>query len=357
MYEKALQALQKSGRFRHRDVFNTIYTDLASNDYLGLASKKKTLRQTCELLETLPYHSPKASQLVNGYHPIHQEFERTLCFKNGFEDGMIVGSGFLANMAMIEALGRKECEFIIDEHYHASGIVATKLVQSTVTFFKHNCMQDLRDKVKKAKKKVIIVVEGIYSMDGDIVDKEVFAIAEAKEALLIVDEAHSSGVLGDNLLGVFDYYKIDIQSNHIKMGTLGKAYGSYGAYILASKVIISYLENRAKSIIYTTAPSLFDTALGYFNFKYIQKKHLKLAKKIQKRINACNSPSLIVKYEMPSNEVLLDVANKIKDSGYIVGAIRKPTVDKPMIRLIARTDVKIQQIQEVIKIIDDKKNI
>ena len=89
---------------------------------------------------------------------------------------------------------------------------------------------------------------------------------------MIVDEAHSSGVLGKNLLGVFDYFGITPKKKHIKMGTLGKAYGSQGAYILASKEIISFLENRAKPIIYSTAPSLFDAALALVNLRYIAKK-------------------------------------------------------------------------------------
>ncbi len=97
-------------------------------------------------------------------------------------------------------------------------------------------------------------------MQGDIAPKQIFDFAQEEDALLIVDEAHSCGVIGDNLLGVFDYYNIKPRANHIKMGTLGKAYGSYGAYILASKNIIEFLLNRAKAVIYTTAPSLFDMA-------------------------------------------------------------------------------------------------
>lgn len=354
MYQNSLQALQKAGRFRHRDIYNGTYLDLASNDYLALAQNKDSLQKSCKLLSSLSYHSPRASQLVNGYHPIHEEFERALCFQNNFEKGIIVGSGFLANIALIEALPRAGDTLILDEKYHASGIVASKLTKAKVEFFKHNCPQDLKNKLISVKKRAIIAVEGVYSMDGDMVAKEIFEIADSSGAILIVDEAHSSGVVGENLLGVFDFYGIEPKPNHIKMGTLGKAYGSYGAYILASNEIITYLQNRAKSIIYTTAPSLFDTALGYFNFEYIQKNKKSLRKKILKRTEFFESASLIIPYEFTDTKSLMKIDRELKDRGIIVGAIRPPTVKKPIVRLIANLGIKMKKIKEVVKIIDDK---
>ncbi len=353
MYEKQLQALKRAGRLRKRDIFNTSYTDLASNDYLDLAANKKTLAQTCELLHSLTYHAPKASQLVNGYHPIHEEFERALCFKNGFEKGMIVGSGYLANLALLESLVRKEDTLLLDEKYHASGVMASRLAQGRVEFFKHNDCADLEKRLKAVQKgRRIIAVEGVYSMDGDVMEKAIFALAARYDALLIVDEAHSSGVLGRNLNGVFDHYGIRPEANHVKMGTLGKAYGSYGAYILASKQLIAYLENRAKSVIYTTAPSLFDTAQGYYNFHYIQKNSKKLRKKLDKRMAFFGSQSLIVPIPCRDNQTLLALQEKLKSEGIIVGAIRKPTVKHPMIRLIPKLGVKMKIVKKAVGIIE-----
>lgn len=357
MYERALKALEKSHRLRDRDPYGCIYTDLASNDYLGLAQNKKSLKKVYRLLDKLPYHSPKASQLVNGYHPIHQEFERTLAFKNGFEDGMVVGSGFLANIALLESLARRGDTLILDEKYHASGILASKLSAARVVFFKHNDANDLLKQLQRVKKRAVVAVEGVYSMDGDIVNKEIFALADRFDALLVVDEAHSSGVLGKNLLGVFDHYEITPQPNHIKMGTLGKAYGSYGAYILASAQIVKYLENRAKAVIYTTAPSLFDIALAYFNFHTIIKKRKKLRKKVQKRLEFFKSQSLIIAYETKTAQNAVKLQQELKDKGFLVGAIRPPTVQKPMLRVIPNLGVSMDDIKKVVKIIDDKKDI
>ena len=266
MYEKELETIKKSHRFRNRVVYDKNLLDLASNDYLGLAQNKKLFEKAYKRVLKNHYFSPKASMLVNGYSEIHEKFENLLCKTNGFEKGVIVGSGFLANISMIEALVRKGDTLFIDEDYHASGILASKLLEKKqVITFSHNNEKDLEEKILacSSKGRKIIAIEGVYSMSGNLAKKEIFEIARNFNTLLIVDEAHSSGVIGDNLLGIFDYYNIKIEKNHIKMGTLGKAYGSYGAYILASKDIIEFLQNRAKPIIYSTAPSLFDTALGY----------------------------------------------------------------------------------------------
>ena len=196
-YEKELKALKKSGRLRTREVVDTSLMDFASNDYLGLAHNKQLHSQVCSDLDNLSLHSSKASLLVNGYHQVHKDFENALCKANGFDDAVILGSGFVANIAMIESLVRKGDTLFMDERYHASGILATKLEHVDVVFFKHNDMRELKFLLESCVlKRKIIAVEGIYSMDGDVVDREVFSLADAFDALLIVDEAHSSGVVG-----------------------------------------------------------------------------------------------------------------------------------------------------------------
>ena len=172
-----------------------------------------------------------------------------------------------------------------------------------------------------------------------------YEISNRYDAILIVDEAHSSGVIGKNLLGWFDHHKLKPQHNHIKMGTLGKAYGSYGAYILASKEIISFLENRAKPIIYSTAASLFDIALGYENFLFIQNHTQDIRKKIlqyQKIIEETldyKTNSLIVALKTKGNKTALRIQNTLLESGYFVGAIRQPTVKTPIVRVVIKLDI------------------
>jgi 8-amino-7-oxononanoate synthase len=192
-------------------------------------------------------------------------------------------------------------------------------------------------------------------MGGDIAPYEFAPIAKKYDAILIVDEAHSSGVIGENLLGWYDYHNITIEANHIKMGTLGKAYGSYGAYILASKHIISFLENRAKAIIYTTAPSLFDIALGFVAFSYIvenkEKLKMKIAqrRKIVKKILGIETHSLILPIEIDDNKKVIEIQETLKKDGFIIGAIRQPTVKKAILRIILKLDVKKKELEKVLQ--------
>lgn len=363
MYEKELKAIKKSNLYRQRNIFDENLVDLASNDYLGLSSNQQLFQNAYERVLKSKYKSPKASMLVNGYNPIHKEFEDNLKEANEFEDALVVGSGFLANISLIEALVRKTDILFIDEDYHASGILATRVLKKEqVITFSHNDYLDLEEKIKNCNSsgRLIIAIEGIYSMGGDIAPIEIFNIANKYDALLIVDEAHSSGVIGENLLGIFDYYNIQPSKNHIKMGTLGKAYGSYGAYILASKVVIDFLLNRAKAIIYTTAPSLFDIALGNEALKYILENGKDLKNRITQHQNIVKNildidlKSLIVAYEIGENKKVLSIQKKAKDLGYLVGAIRQPTVKSAIIRLIAKIDVPKDDLQNICTIIKEK---
>ena len=343
-YEKELKAIKKSNRFRTREVQDSKLFDFASNDYLCLAHTKEIHLEALSCMQELECYAPKASMLVNGYHQVHKDFEDAISKANGFEDAIVLGSGFNANIALIEALCRKNDIVFMDERYHASGVLATNIKHINVVFFKHNDMDELSNlfvKYSDAKRK-IVAVEGIYSMDGDMVCKEVFEICDKDDTLLVVDEAHSSGVVGDNLMGVFDYYGIEIKPNHIKMGTLGKAYGSFGAYILASSHIVSYLLNRAKPIIYATSLSLYDTIAAHRSLEYIlkNKEILKLKilarQQIVKEILGIDIDGLIVPIVIGSNKKVMQIKNKLLEDGYLVGGIRQPTVEHPIVRVIAR---------------------
>jgi 8-amino-7-oxononanoate synthase len=354
MYKDSILALKKSNRFRKRNLFDN-YLDFASNDYLGFAEDKKLLKKSYKLLKELPYHSPKASQLVNGYSPVHKEFEENLAKYNGFESAVTVGSGFLANISLFESLVRKGDAIFVDSEFHASGILATKLIDAKVIFFNHNDIDDLKSKIDMTYyKRAFIAIEGIYSMSGDIAKKEFFELSQKEDIYMIVDEAHSSGVIGDSLLGIYDYYNIKPNHLDIKMGTLGKAYGSYGAYILASSEIIDFLVNRAKPIIYSTALSLFDVAYANFALLKLIKKSKILSKKIKKNQKMFNDifgiqkDGLVFPIEIADNKKVIEIQKELLKLGYIVGAIRQPTVDKAIIRVIARANIDTQDLKNLL---------
>lgn len=346
-YENELKALKRSGRYRERYLVDETLLDAASNDYLGLAHLKELHIKACETLNAFSFHAPKSSMLVNGYHPIHQNFERALCEANGFEAGIVMGSGFNANIGMIESLVRKGDLLLMDESYHASGVMATRMSDARVEFFPHNDADALENALQKAtEKRVVVAVEGIYSMSGDKLAREILEVCERYDVLIILDEAHSSGVIGGNLMGILDFYHIKPTAKMIKMGTLGKAYGSFGAYVLSSGHISDYLVNRAKNVIYATAPSLYDTALAHHALSYIQTNMTKLKEaisarqKIVKEILGLDIDGLIVPIEIGDNTRVLQLQKSLKEElGVLVGAIRQPTVNRAIIRLIARLDI------------------
>ncbi|WP_457595803.1 aminotransferase class I/II-fold pyridoxal phosphate-dependent enzyme [Hydrogenimonas sp.] len=354
-YAKELEALLRAGRFRRPIMADPEKLDMASNDYLGLAYKRKLLRRAFERVAAYPWHAPKSSLFLGGYHPIHRDFEEALKEANGFAAATLFGSGFLANLGLIEALVRRGDTLFIDESYHASGMVATKLVRGEVVLFAHNDPRDLLEKLADhpTKGRRILAVEGVYSMEGDRLKREFFEIAEWFDMVMVVDEAHSNGVLGPNLLGVFDHYGITPAPRHIKMGTLGKAYGSYGAYVMGSEETIAFLNNRAKSQIYATAPSLLDVALAHEGFDYVAKKRKKLRKKIaklQKCGVSCGYPEpegLIVPVPMPGIEEAVACREALAREGFEVGAIRPPTVARPMLRVILRTPLEARHYREL----------
>ena len=360
-YEKELAALKRSGRYRQRRLFDENIIDLASNDYLGLSHNTALMDEAYRRVTSYSSHASKASMLVNGYHPIHADFEKALCEANGFEDGVILGSGFNANIALIESLLRKGDELFMDEKYHASGVMATKLIEAKVTYFKHNDAGELEEFLKNSSaKRKVIAVEGIYSMDADLLNEEIIHLADKYEALLILDEAHSSGVIGKSLMGILDYYTLPVHANYIKMGTLGKAYGSFGAYILASAHIIEYLINRAKPIIYATAPSLFDTALGHASLNYILKHRDELRTQIKRHQEIVHESlgirveGLIVPIDIADNRKVMQIQAELMKENYLVGAIRQPTVESAIIRLIARLGVSENELFTVCNLIKSK---
>ena len=156
---------------------------------------------------------------------------------------------------------------------------------------------------------------------------------------------------------MFDLFHITPKANHIKMGTLGKALGSYGAYILCSEHIAEFLQNRAKAIIYTTAPSLFDIALGYQGLLYILKNRAKLQTDIaerQKVVHEClglKIDGLICSYPLHEGADALSIQQSLIVEGFLVGAIRPPTVSKPILRIIPRLGESVEQLRALCSLI------
>lgn len=198
---------------------------------------------------------------------IHQELEKYVARFVGAEDAITFGMGFATNTLNLPSLISKGCLVISDENNHASVILGLRLSGATIRVFKHNNMKSLEDKLREAVihgqprtfrpwRKILIVVEGVYSMEGSIVNlPEVIALKKKYKAYLYLDEAHSIGALGPRGRGAVDYFGCDPKDVDILMGTFTKSFGSAGGYIAGSKKMINHLRIHSQAACYATSMS------------------------------------------------------------------------------------------------------
>uniref|UniRef100_A0A8C6U2P7 serine C-palmitoyltransferase n=1 Tax=Neogobius melanostomus TaxID=47308 RepID=A0A8C6U2P7_9GOBI len=245
-----------------KDVIN-----MGSYNYLGFAENNGACAEA-SLQATHKYGvGVSSTRCEMGNLNIHEEMEQLVARFLGVESAMAFGMGFATNSMNIPALTGKGCLILSDELNHASLVLGARLSGSTIRVFKHNNMQSLekllRDAIVHGQprthrpwKKILIVVEGIYSMEGSIVRlPEVIALKKRYKAYLYLDEAHSIGALGPNGRGVVDYFGLDPKDVDIMMGTFTKSFGAAGGYIGGKKDLIDYLRKHSHSALYATSMS------------------------------------------------------------------------------------------------------
>ncbi|KAK7907111.1 hypothetical protein WMY93_015723 [Mugilogobius chulae] len=245
-----------------KDVIN-----MGSYNYLGFAERTGACAEAA-LESTHKYGvGVSSTRCEMGNLDIHEEMEQLVARFLGVESAMAFGMGFATNSMNIPALAGKGCLILSDELNHASLVLGARLSGSTIRVFKHNNMQSLekllRDaivhgqpKTHRPWKKILIVVEGIYSMEGSIVRlPEIIALKKRYKAYLYLDEAHSIGALGPNGRGVVDYFGLDPKDVDIMMGTFTKSFGAAGGYIGGKKELIDYLRIHSHSALYATSMS------------------------------------------------------------------------------------------------------
>jgi 8-amino-7-oxononanoate synthase len=239
--------------------FSNNLIDFSSNDYLGFA---KTLVEDidCEDFQKIPIGSGGA-RLLNGNYPLLEELESKIAQLHHTEDALLFESGYQANLALFSAVLSRGFDVFYDKLCHASIKDGIRLSFSNKTSFLHNNWEDLESKIKLSEKPNIIVVESVYSMDGDSPDWNVlYQICEKYNAFLIVDEAHSAGIFGEKAEGITAHLPIT-KFIVAKTITFGKSFGISGAAILGSKLLKSFLLNYSRGFIYTTAMPPFKVFL------------------------------------------------------------------------------------------------
>jgi 8-amino-7-oxononanoate synthase len=233
--------------YRSRRVIN-----LSSNNYLGLAAHPKVVSAVAITLGQEGWGGG-AARLISGNHRLIGRLEARLAAFKGTEAALMFGSGYQANMGLLQALAPSGTIFC-DRLNHASLIDGAKLAGATLRVYPHGDLAALERLLSKASGPKLIATDGVFSMDGDLAPLPgLVHLAQLYDATLVVDDAHGTGVLGGGR-GSVHHFGLENTEGLVQMGTLGKGLGCYGAFVAGSKDLIDYLINKARSFIYTTAP-------------------------------------------------------------------------------------------------------
>ena len=318
----------------------------SSNDYLGLSQDPRLIEAALEACKEYGFGAT-GSRLITGTSALHIQFEEKLAEFKSTEKALFFSSGYAANVGTISALVGKQDLILSDELNHSSILSGAKLSGAELIEYEHLSIDSLEQKLieyRKDYKNALICTESVFSMDGDIADlKSIVEIAEKYDAWLLVDEAHSTGVFGGEGRGLV--YKLGLTDKvHIQMGTCSKALGVEGGYIAGPTELIDFLSQRAKTFVYSTAPSIPVIAALMESLKICQAENWrreKLFKNVQlirafcsvQGLELIEGQSQIICLKMPSNEIALKWSEKLMELGVWVQAIRPPTVKTPRLRI------------------------
>ncbi len=371
---KELEQIKRNGLYRKRIILDNDVIDFSSNDYLGLKDNPETKEKIKTHLEKLSLGSG-ASTLISGYYQIQEQLEHEISKLKQTESSLVVGSGYIANTGLIPALSDEDTMIFSDEYNHASIIDGIRLSKAKKEIYKHIDMQDLEDKLKKYKNvyKKIIITDGVFSMEGDIAPlKEINFLAKKYGAVLIIDDAHGTGVMGEGR-GTLYHFGLEPEDHIIQMGTLSKAVGSYGAFISATKNVIDYLVNKMRTAIFTTGLSPLQNFVSLEHIKLIQKNKSRIKKLIENTellyqkmkensipVNYFGTPILTV--IIGDEWKTLKIRDKLLKEKLFVQGIRPPTVPKGSSRLRITVSTKHTEndinllLNKLKKVLDEEKN-
>lgn len=322
-----------------------------SNDYLCLASHP-ALIEAAQSAAARYGVGAGASHLVSGHSVLHHELETALAAFTGLPAALLFSTGYMANLGIVTALAGRDDEIFADKLNHASLNDAALLSRARFTRYPHLDLVALEKRLAASRaKRKLVVTDAVFSMDGDIAPvPELLALCERHDALLVLDDAHGFGVLGDKGKGVLEHFGLlphqpsTINHHLIYMATLGKAAGVFGAFVAGPVELTDYLVQRARSYIYTTAtPPLLSAAIAT-SLRLIEgeawrrerlreliaalKQGLKL-----RRWRLMQSVTPIQPVIIGANQETLAVSEALRERGIWVPAIRPPTVPKGEARL------------------------
>lgn len=321
---------------------NKKLVNFASNDYLAFSKHPDVIHSARRALNSYGVGSG-ASPLVSGYTKLHRALERDIARWEGFDDALVFSSGFAANLGTISSLVHPKDLILSDSLNHASIIDGCRFSRATLRFFKHKDCDHLQNLIFRNQgkfRKLWIVSDTLFSMDGDFAPIEkLYELTLKNDAMLILDEAHATGVTGDGARGLTDVFPIDSdwKSRIIKLGTLSKALASQGGFVCANKKIIKLIKNKARSYIFSTALSPVCVAAARTAIKLINKDDtrrdlvISLSNYLRKNLVEMGldigpSESHIIPVIFGNTEKTMRIAKHLLELGFLVPPIRPPSV-------------------------------
>ncbi|HEY9813449.1 MAG TPA: 8-amino-7-oxononanoate synthase [Candidatus Sericytochromatia bacterium] len=322
--------------------------NFASNDYLGLAGDERLIQAAIAATKEFGTGST-GSRLLSGHRELHRQLEIALASLKNTEDALVFSSGYLANLGAIASLVGKRDLILCDQYNHSSLKNGAILSGATVIEYNHCDLADFQTKLQQHRqqyRRCLIITDSVFSMDGDLCAiPSILDLAEEFNCMLLVDEAHATGVMGKNGAGVVEHFGCT-QHPLIQIGTLSKALGSLGGYVAGSASLIDFLRNRAPSWIYTTALSPADTAAALAAINIV-KHEPQRRKQLWRNINNLKhllieqlpnwellpSESPIFCLRLPTAADAVKVGQQLKTAGIFAPAIRPPTVNTSRIRI------------------------
>jgi 8-amino-7-oxononanoate synthase len=310
------------------------------NDYLNLSQHPAIIKAAVEATQRYGVGAG-ASRLVTGNHPLYEELESRLARLKATEDACVFGSGYLANIGLIPALAGSGDLVLIDEWSHACIHAGAKLSGATVLAYRHAdvaAAQALLAEHRARHKHALIATDGVFSMDGDLAPLQALSqLAERFDAWLLADDAHGLGVVGHGRGSAFaNGGSIDVP---LQMGTLSKAVGAYGGYLCASRAVTGLMRTRARPFIYSTGlpPPVVAAAIAALDL--IERDQVRVGEPLRKArlfaraLNLPEAQSAIVPVIVGDPETALAASAMLEEEGFLVVAIRPPTVPAGTARL------------------------
>lgn len=312
--------------------------NFCSNDYLGLAGHPDislALKQATDVYGT----GSGASHLVTGHSVVHHELEEQLAEYTGRPRALLFSTGYMANIGAINALiGRRDL-VLQDQLNHASLLDGGRLSQADFQRYKHVNMASLEQRLEQSSaERKLIVTDGVFSMDGNLAPlREISRLAEKHSAWLMVDDAHGVGVLGQQGGGLVEELNMTVEQVPVLVGTLGKSFGTFGAFVAGSEALIETLIQFSRSYIYTTALPPVIAAATLASLKIVREESWRRdrlvqlvarfrrgAQQIGLQLAESNTP--IQPVLINNDEKVMQVGQQLRAAGFLVGAIRPPTV-------------------------------